>query len=131
MANLSAPSHLLLLFLDMNPQKCAPKSKANLPQRHFREIGSPAIEGISIATLEIMITPIPPKEVIKRILDLTLLRRSQFVGVSALTIHAAGLLISTLPPETFLRPVFEELNHIIMSDANLLEVSEPCRLVTL
>ncbi|KAG0177947.1 Mediator of RNA polymerase II transcription subunit 23, partial [Apophysomyces sp. BC1034] len=44
----------------LNPKKCAPHTKPNLPERHFREIGSPAVEGISIATLEIMLTPVPP-----------------------------------------------------------------------
>ncbi|CAO3590219.1 unnamed protein product [Absidia cylindrospora] len=113
----------------LNPQKCAPRTKPNLPERHFREIGSPAIEGISIAILEIMITPTPPDVVVKAILNFTLLRESHYVGVSALTIHAVGLLISSLPPQVYLRPVFEELNRTIMMDPSLLEVSEPCRLI--
>lgn len=77
-----------------------------------------------------MLTPNAPETVIRSILDLTLLRESHYVGVSAMTIHAVGLLISSLPPEAFLRPVFEELNRIIMMDPSLLEVSEPCRLVS-
>ncbi|ORX51305.1 hypothetical protein DM01DRAFT_1337353 [Hesseltinella vesiculosa] len=117
------------LAKNMNPQKCAPKTKLNLPERHFREIGNPAIEGISIATLEILITPVQPNQVINYILDMTLLRRPQYVGVSALTIHTVGLLISSLPPDAFLRPVFEELNQLIMSNSNLSEVSEPCRMI--
>ncbi|KAI8328625.1 mediator complex subunit 23-domain-containing protein [Chlamydoabsidia padenii] len=114
---------------NLNPQKCAPRTKENLPERHFREIGSPAIEGISTAILEIMLTPIPPETVIQSILNLTLLRESHYVGVSALTIHAVGLLISSLPPQTFLRPVFGELNRMIKTHPSLLEVSEPCRLI--
>lgn len=118
-----------MFIIDLNPQKCAPRTKPNLPERHFREIGSPAIEGISIAILETMLTPIEPNLVIKHFLNLALLRESHYVGVSALTIHAIGLLISSLPPDNFLRPVFEELNYMIMTDPSLLEVSEPCRLV--
>ncbi|KAG0162023.1 Mediator of RNA polymerase II transcription subunit 23, partial [Apophysomyces sp. BC1015] len=114
----------------LNPKKCAPHTKPNLPERHFREIGSPAVEGISIATLEIMLTPVPPATIVKYILDMALLRESHHVGVSALTIHAIGLLISSLPSDDFMRPIWQQLNHLIMTDPHLIEVSEPCRLAS-
>lgn len=113
----------------LNPQKCAPRTNSNLPERHFREIGSPAVEGISVATFEIMLTPVSPSKIIKHFLDLSLLRESHHVGVSALTMHAIGLLIPVLPQEEFVRPILKELNDLIETDPYLLEVSEPCRLV--
>ncbi|KAL0075593.1 mediator complex subunit 23-domain-containing protein [Phycomyces blakesleeanus] len=114
---------------NLTPQKCAPREKASLPERHFREIGSPAVMGIYIATLEIMLTPISPAIITKYILDMALLRESHHVGVSALTIHAIGLLISSLPSDEFVHPIWKELNNLIMTDPYLLEVSEPCRLI--
>ncbi|KAI9262582.1 hypothetical protein EDC94DRAFT_659447 [Helicostylum pulchrum] len=113
----------------LNPQKCAPRTNPNLPERHFREIGSPAVEGITIATLEIMLTPVPPSTIIKLFLDLSLLRESHHVGVSALTLHAIGLLIPLLPEKEFVHPVLKELNDLIETDQYLLEISEPCRLI--
>ncbi|KAI9013358.1 mediator complex subunit 23-domain-containing protein [Phycomyces nitens] len=114
---------------NLTPQKCAPRERPSLPERHFREIGSPAVMGIYIATLEIMLTPIPPATIIKYILDMALLREPHHVGVSALTIHAIGLLISSLPSDEFVHPIWQELNSLIMTDPYLLEVSEPCRLI--
>ena len=115
----------------MNPQKCAPRSNPNLPERHFREIGSPAVQGITIAMFEIILTPVPPSIIVKYILDLVLQRGTHQVGVSALTIHATGLLLASLPTDQFVRPIWEELNNLIMYNPCLLEVSEPCRLVNL
>lgn len=114
----------------LNPKKCAPRTNSNLPERHFREIGSPAIEGITIATLEIMLTPVSPSTIIKLFLDLSLLRESHHVGVSALTLHAIGLLIPLLPEKKFVHPILKELNDLIETNQYLLEISEPCRLVT-
>lgn len=114
----------------LNPQKCAPRAKSNLPERHFREIGSPAVEGIYIAMLEIMLTPVPPPTIIKLFLDLSLLRESHHVGVSALTMHAIGLIVPWLPQQEFVRPIFQELNDMIETNIYLQEVSEPCRLVS-
>ncbi|KAI7901563.1 uncharacterized protein BX663DRAFT_513291 [Cokeromyces recurvatus] len=114
---------------NLNPQKCAPRMNAELPERHFREIGSPAVEGISIATLEIMMTPVPPSIIIRKLLDLALLRESHHAGVSALRLHAIGLLVPLLPQKEFVRPIFEELNELIETDPYLLEISEPCRLI--
>ncbi|KAI9492493.1 mediator complex subunit 23-domain-containing protein [Zychaea mexicana] len=113
----------------LNPKKCAPKSDPKLPERHFREIGSPAVQGITIAMLEIILTPVPPSMTIKYILDLVLQRGAHQVGVSALTIHATGLLLASLPAGHFVRPIWEELSNLIMHDPCLLEVSEPCRLI--
>lgn len=115
----------------MDTQKCAPRHNPNLPERQFREIGSPAVLGISIAMLEIMVTPIPPSTIVKYILDMVLLRGSRQTGVSALTIHATGLLISSLPSDHFVRPVLDELNNLIVNNPYLLEISEPTRLVML
>lgn len=117
------------IYLGINPQTCAPRANPDLPERHFREIGSPAIEGIVIATLETMLTTTAPSTIIKYFLDLALLRESHHVGVSALTIHAIGLLIPLLPPQDFIHPMFKELNDLILTDPYLLAVSEPCRLV--
>ncbi|KAI8372734.1 mediator complex subunit 23-domain-containing protein [Radiomyces spectabilis] len=117
------------LVENLNPQKCAPRKRPDLPERHFREIGSPAIEAISIATLEIMLTPVMPEKIVKHILDMALLRGSHHVGVSALTIHAIGLLMSSLPSDAFMRLIWEELNQVILTNRYLLEVSEPCRLI--
>ncbi|KAI9481474.1 MAG: hypothetical protein EXX96DRAFT_566905 [Benjaminiella poitrasii] len=114
---------------NLSPQKCAPRTDTDLPERHFREIGSPAVEGISIATLEIMMTPVPPSIIIKKLLDLALLRESHHVGVSALRLHAIGLLVPLLPQKEFVHPIFEELNQLIETDPYLLEISEPCRLI--
>ncbi|KAI8145206.1 mediator complex subunit 23-domain-containing protein [Fennellomyces sp. T-0311] len=114
---------------NLNPQKCAPRSNPNLPERHFREIGSPAVEGITMAMLEIILTPVPPTTIVKCILDLVLQRGTNQVGVSALTIHATGLLLASLPSDHFVRPIWEELNNLIMHNPCLLEVSEPCRLI--
>lgn len=114
----------------MDTQKCAPRHNPNLPERQFREIGSPAVLGISLAMLEIMVTPIPPSTVVKYILDMVLLRGSRQTGVSALTIHATGLLISSLPSDHFVRPVLDELNNLVVSNPYLLEISEPTRLVS-
>lgn len=116
---------------NLNPQKCAPRSSPSLPERHFREIGSPAVEGIYVALLEIMLTPVPPANIIKMFLDLSLLRESHHVGVSALTMHAIGLIIPLLPQEEFVRPIFQELNDMIETNIYLQEISEPCRLVSL
>jgi hypothetical protein len=113
----------------LNPQKCAPRSNINLPERHFREVGSPAVGGLLIATLEIMMTPVPPSTIIEKLLDLSLLRESHHVGVSALRLHAIGLLVSLLPQKEFVNPIFKELNDLIETDAYLLEVSEPSKLV--
>ncbi|CEI94172.1 hypothetical protein RMCBS344292_08393 [Rhizopus microsporus] len=117
------------LAKSINPQTCAPRANPDLPERHFREIGSPAIEGIVIATLETMLTTTAPSTIIKYFLDLALLRESHHVGVSALTIHAIGLLIPLLPPQDFIHPMFKELNDLILTDPYLLAVSEPCRLI--
>ena len=117
------------LYIGLNPQTCAPRSKPSLPERHFREIGSPAVEGIIVATLEIMLTTTPPVTIVKYLLDLALLRESHHVGVSALTMHAIGLLIPLLPQQEFIHPIFKELNHLIMTNPYLSAVSEPCRLV--
>ncbi|RCI03032.1 Mediator of RNA polymerase II transcription subunit 23 [Rhizopus stolonifer] len=117
------------LAKSLNPETCAPRSKPNLPERHFREIGSPAVEGIVIATLEIMLTNTPSNLIVKYLLDLALLRESHHVGVSALTIHAIGLLIPLLPPQVFIHPIFEELNQLIMTNVYLADISEPCRLI--
>ncbi|OBZ83488.1 Mediator of RNA polymerase II transcription subunit 23 [Choanephora cucurbitarum] len=114
---------------NIDPRKCAPRTNPNLPERHFREIGSPAVEGILIAALEIMATPIAPSVVIRQLLNLALLRKSHHVGVSALTLHAIGLLIPMLPQNEYVHPIFLELNELIASDPYLLEVSEPCRLI--
>lgn len=114
---------------NLNPQKCAPRSNPNLPERHFREIGSPVVEGIYVALLEIMLTPVPPANIIKMFLDLSLLRESHHVGVSALTMHAIGLIIPLLPQEEFVRPIFQELNDMIETNIYLQEISEPCRLI--
>jgi len=113
----------------LNPQRCAPRTNPNLPERHFREIGSPAVEGITIATLEIMLTPVPPSTIIEKLLDLALLRESHHVGVSALRLHAIGLIVPLLPQNEFVDPVLKELNDLIANDPYLLEISEPCRLV--
>lgn len=115
---------------DLNPQRCAPRTNPRLPERHFREIGSPAVEGITIATLEIMLTPVPPSTIIEMLLDLALLRESHHVGVSALRLHAIGLIVPLLPQNEFVDPVLKELNDLIASDPYLLEISEPCRLVS-
>ncbi|KAG1151478.1 hypothetical protein G6F37_000970 [Rhizopus arrhizus] len=117
------------LAKSLNPQTCAPRSKSSLPERHFREIGSPAVEGIIVATLEIMLTTTPPVTIVKYLLDLALLRESHHVGVSALTMHAIGLLIPLLPQQEFIHPIFKELNHLIMTNPYLSAVSEPCRLI--
>lgn len=82
-----------------------------------------------MATLEIMLTPVPPPTIIKQLLDLALLRESHHVGASALTLHAIGLLIPLLPQAEFVHPILKELNDLIATDRYLLEVSEPCRLV--
>lgn len=76
-----------------------------------------------------MLTPVPPSTIIKLFLDLSLLRESHHVGVSALTLHAIGLLIPLLPEKEFVHPVLKELNDLIETDQYLLEISEPCRLV--
>lgn len=116
--------------IDLNPQKCAPRKDNNSPERHFREVGSPAVGGLLIATLEIMMTPVAPSTIIEKLLDLSLLRESHHVGVSALRLHAIGLLVSLLPQKEFVNPIFKELNDLIGSDVYLLEVSEPCKLVS-
>ncbi|KAI8972683.1 hypothetical protein BDB01DRAFT_845071 [Pilobolus umbonatus] len=113
----------------LNPKRCSPRMNPNLPERHFREIGSPAVEGIYVATLEIMLTQVPASTIIKRLLDMTLLRESYHVGVSALSIHAIGLLIPLLPVDQFSEPLWKELNDLVMFNPYLLEVSEPCRLI--
>ncbi|GAN05157.1 hypothetical protein MAM1_0083c04626 [Mucor ambiguus] len=114
---------------NLNPQRCAPRTNPRLPERHFREIGSPAVEGITIATLEIMLTPVPPSTIIEKLLDLALLRESHHVGVSALRLHAIGLIVPLLPQNEFVDPVLKELNDLIANDPYLLEISEPCRLI--
>ncbi|KAI9313693.1 mediator complex subunit 23-domain-containing protein [Dichotomocladium elegans] len=117
------------LAANLDPQRCAPRRDPKLPERHFREIGSPAVEGIMIAMLEIMVAPVPPRTIVNYILDLVLQRGPQQMGVSALTIHATGLLLSSLPSDQFFRPVLEELNDLITHNPYLLEVSEPVRLI--
>lgn len=123
--------HVYLLFYstDLNPQKCAPRTNTELPERHFREVGSPAVGGLLIATLEIMMTPVSPSIIIEKLLDLSLLRESHHIGVSALRLHAIGLLVSLLPQKDFVNPIFTELNDLIKTDVYLLEISEPCKLV--
>jgi hypothetical protein len=120
----------LLFSVDLSPQKCAPKVSPNLPERHFREIGSPAVQGIHVALLEVLLTPTSPETVCKYILDLALFRGDRHVGVQALTIHAIGLLISTLPIDVYLQPIWQELMSLITGDQYLTEISEPCRLVS-
>ncbi|KAI9285727.1 mediator complex subunit 23-domain-containing protein [Umbelopsis sp. AD052] len=114
---------------NLSPQKCAPKATPNLPERHFREIGSPAVQGIHVALLEVLLTPTPPETVCKYILDLALFRGDRHIGVQALTIHAIGLLISALPIEEYLQPIWDELMSLITGDQYLTEISEPCRLI--
>ncbi|KAI8352505.1 mediator complex subunit 23-domain-containing protein [Blakeslea trispora] len=114
---------------NIDPRKCAPRTDPKLPERHFREIGSPAVEGVLIAALEIMATPVEPSVVIRQLLNLALLRKSHHVGVSALTLHAIGLLIPMLPQNEYVHPIFLELNELIASNPYLLEVSEPCQLI--
>ena len=121
---------IIMIQSGLNPKRCGSRSNPKLPERHFREIGSPAVQGITIAMLEIILTPVPPSMIIKYILDLVLQRGPHQVGVSALTIHATGLLLASLPAEHFVRPIWEELSNLIMHDPCLLEVSEPCRLVS-
>lgn len=121
---------IYLYIVDLNPRKCAPRANPRLPERHFREITSPAVEGITIAMLEIILTPVKPSTIVKSILDLVLQRGQQQVGVSALTIHATGLLLSSLPSDHFVRPIWDELSNLITHNPYLLEVSEPCQLVS-
>ncbi|KAM3581516.1 hypothetical protein VKS41_006346 [Umbelopsis sp. WA50703] len=114
---------------NLSPQKCAPKASPNLPERHFREIGSPAVQGIYVAMMEVLLTPIQPEVVCKHILDLALFRGNRHVGVPALTMHAIGILISALPINEYLRPIWQELMNLITGDQYLTEISEPCRLI--
>jgi hypothetical protein len=88
------------------------------------------VQGIDVALLEVLVTPIPPETVCKYILDLALFRGNRHVGVPALTIHAIGLLISALPIDEFLQPIWQELMNLITGDQYLTEISEPCRLVS-
>jgi hypothetical protein len=42
-----------------------------------------------------------------------------------------GLLISALPIEVYLQPIWDELMSLITGDQYLTEISEPCRLVSI
>lgn len=88
------------------------------------------MQGIHVALLEVLLTPTPPETVCKYILDLALFRGDRHIGVQALTIHAIGLLISALPIEVYLQPIWDELMSLITGDQYLTEISEPCRLVS-
>lgn len=81
--------------------------------------------------MEVLLTPVQPEVVCKHILDLALFRGNRHVGVPALTIHAIGLLISALPINEYLRPIWQELMNLITGDQYLTAISEPCRLVSL
>jgi hypothetical protein len=80
--------------------------------------------------MEVLLTPIQPEVVCKHILDLALFRGNRHVGVPALTMHAIGILISALPINEYLRPIWQELMNLITGDQYLTEISEPCRLVS-
>ncbi|RUS33972.1 mediator complex subunit 23-domain-containing protein [Jimgerdemannia flammicorona] len=114
---------------DLSPQKSAPKSNPSLPERHFREIANPAVQAMYNASVEIMAAPVPPSQIVRYILDLALVRGDHSIGISAMTMHAIGLLIASLPVDDFVMPIWVELIHVIRTDPYLLENSEPCTLI--
>lgn len=83
------------------------------------------------ASVEIMAAPVPPVQIVRCILDLALVRGDHSVGISAMTMHAIGLLIASLPVDEFVKPVWDELINVIKTDPYLLENSEPCALVSI
>ncbi|KAL1920232.1 uncharacterized protein VTP21DRAFT_1378 [Calcarisporiella thermophila] len=113
----------------LNHSKCAPKSSPNLPERHFREIANPAVQALSIACIEIMAAPVSSIEIVGYLLDITLARSKHSTGIPASVLHAVGLLLSCLPVENFVKPVWAEFAFMISSDPYLLGWSEPCPMV--
>ncbi|OZJ06770.1 hypothetical protein BZG36_00320 [Bifiguratus adelaidae] len=114
---------------NVSPHKCAPKASPHLPERHFREISSPAVLALYNACIEIMATPIPAKQVVNILLDLVFVRGEDAVAIPSYVIHAIGLLMPCLPNGYYVAPIWEEMIGIMQNDPYLLENSEKCSLL--
>ena len=114
----------------MLPQKCAPKTKSHLPERHFREISNPMVLALYIACVEVLATPIEPVDVVRMALNIILVRGTKNVAVPPIIIHAVALLFSFLPQDEFVIPMLTEIVNVIKTDTHLREPSAVCTLVS-
>ncbi|KAF9432905.1 Mediator of RNA polymerase II transcription subunit 23 [Entomortierella beljakovae] len=129
------------LAVSVDPKGCGYKVDSSLPERHYREISNPAIQGLYIAIIETLAAPISKEKFIEYLLDLVLAKRSSgstigsnsgntngsaTMGPKAIpeprVIHAAGLLISSLPTE-FMDLIFVEVDRFVRTDGTLLQAS--------
>ncbi|KAF9982144.1 Mediator of RNA polymerase II transcription subunit 23 [Modicella reniformis] len=140
------------LAISMDPKECGYKTDSGMPERHYREISNPATQGLYIATIESLAAPLSKEKFVEYLLNLVLAKRSapstsgplsssSSVAASTMAssgahgsglasrivpeprvIHAAGLLLSTLPSE-FMDLFFVEVDAFTRTDETLLQAS--------
>ncbi|CAJ0840192.1 12658_t:CDS:2 [Entrophospora sp. SA101] len=108
----------------MSPEKCAPKTNSKLPEKHFREIPNPLVQGLHIACVEVFTTSIKPADFVKVSLDIVLMNGRKGVALQPMVLHAIGLLYSFLPVDEFITKLFDELVTMILTDPHLGEFSQ-------
>ncbi|KAF9207535.1 Mediator of RNA polymerase II transcription subunit 23 [Haplosporangium sp. Z 27] len=136
------------LAVSMDPKECGYKAEPSMPERHYREIPNPATQGLYVAVIEALAAPFKKEKLLGHILNLVLAKRSSgstataHAGIAtgstsmgssgsvpaskaipeARVIHAAGLLLSTLPTE-FMDMFFVEVEVFTRTNETLLQAS--------
>ncbi|KAG0085283.1 Mediator of RNA polymerase II transcription subunit 23 [Podila epicladia] len=128
------------LALSMDPKECGYKSDPSLPERHYREISNPAIQGLYVAVIEVLACPITKEKFMEQLLNVILGKRTAGASQSASggsatspsissrvvpeprVVHAAGLLLATLPAE-YMDIYFVEVDAFTRTDETLLQAS--------
>jgi len=132
------------LAISIDPKECGYKTDPSMPERHYREISNPATQGLYVAIIEALASPISKEVFVSQILNLVLGKRTVSKSTSsssgstasshghgsssckvvpeARVIHSAGLLLSALPKE-FMDIFFVEVDAFTRTDETLLQAS--------
>lgn len=128
------------LAVSMDPKECGYRSDPSLPERHYREISNSATQGLYVAVIEVLACPMTKEKFMEQLLNVALGKRtagaSQSASAGSATspnissrvvpeprvIHAAGLLLATLPTE-FMDIFFVEVDAFTRTDETLLQAS--------
>ncbi|KAF9586091.1 Mediator of RNA polymerase II transcription subunit 23 [Lunasporangiospora selenospora] len=63
------------LALATDPKECGYKTDPVMPERHYREIANPATQGLYIAIIETLASPIPKEKFVASLMNLVLAKR--------------------------------------------------------
>ncbi|KAG0207246.1 hypothetical protein BGX28_001465 [Mortierella sp. GBA30] len=132
------------LAMSIDPKECGFKTDPVMPERQYREISNPATQGLYIAIIETLAAPISKERIVEHMLSLVLAKRSNSARTAtssasaagsgsgssassrvvpeARVIHAAGLLLSSLP-KGFMDLFFIEVDSFTRTDETLLQAS--------